>query len=146
MTIHLVKLCVGAATVDDLQVWQAGRVKKQKAAKRPVRLIHTTRQMPKRFVELRNGGSIYWVIKGAIQVRQRLLDLEQGTNADGRRCCHLVLDPTLVLVRPKRLRAFQGWRYLDPDAAPTDLSALLTKGLQGMPNAMRQELTELALI
>lgn len=147
MPLHLVKLCVGAQSIEDLAQWQAGRLaeaKKDKAG--PGQLFHTTYQAPKRTQELLDCGSIYWVIKGVIQARQRLVGFEEGTKGDGRRCCLLLLDPELVPVRPTPRRAFQGWRYLTDEDAPPDLKGGMDAGLAGMPPRMRRELAELCLL
>jgi hypothetical protein len=145
MTLHLIKLCVGAASIEDLGAWQQGRLAAQRKAGETPRLFHTTFQTPKRQPELLEGGSLYWVIKGVIQVRQRLLGFEEGHKSDGSRCCLLLLDPALVPVRPVPRRAFQGWRYLEPDDAPPDLGRS-EKGLAGLPPKMRRDLAELGLL
>jgi hypothetical protein len=108
-------------------------------------LRHRTRQMPRRADELKAGGSIYWVIKGVIQVRQRLLDLKEVRGDDGIRRCDLILDPQLVPTRPRPRRAFQGWRYLDGEDAPADLD-LRGADVEEMPAEMKQELIELGLL
>ena len=145
MTLHLVKLCVGAASIEDLAAWQSGRLAAQRKAGERPRLFHATFQMPKREADLLDGGSLYWVIKGVIQVRQRLLGFEEGTKADGSRCCLILLDPTLVPVRPVPRRAFQGWRYLDAADAPPDLGKG-GKDVASLPPKMRRDLAELGLL
>lgn len=145
MTLHLVKLCVGAPTIEDLGDWQKGRLAELKKARRPQKLFHATFQAPKRQVELLDGGSLYWVIKGFIQVRQRLVGFEDGQKNDGSPCCHLMLDPELIAVVPTPRRAFQGWRYLDGEDAPADLSGG-RDGLASMPAKMRKELADLGLL
>ena len=82
---------------------------------------HVTRMWPKREAELLNGGSIFWVIKGVILCRQKILRLDEYHSADGIRRCAIVSDPTLVRVEATPKRAFQGWRYLTADDAPSDL-------------------------
>jgi len=121
MTLHLIKLCVGATSVEDLGAWQKARLEEQRKSGLQPRLFHTTFQAPKRQDELLDGGSLYWVIKGVVQARQRLVGFEDGHKKDGSRCCLLLLDEELVPVRPVPRRAFQGWRYLSPDDAPRDL-------------------------
>lgn len=142
MTLHLLKLCVGVTSVEDLNLCQRQRRNTMPKA----RLTHKTRQMPRRAAELSNGGSIYWVIKGLIQVRQRLIALEDATMRDGRKCCDLILAPQLVPVHPVRRRAFQGWRYLDGADAPPDLESSQIQAIGKMPERLRRELVELALI
>ena len=74
MTLHMIKLSVGTEDVDDLERWQAQRLR------RTGRVFHKTRMMPRRRAELIRGGSIYWVIKGAIRCRQRLTAIEAGVD------------------------------------------------------------------
>ncbi len=105
MTLNLLKLAVGADSIADLEGFQANR---------RGRLAHVTRMVPRRAEDLLDGGSLYWVIKGQIAVRQRLEAIEPFTDADGIGRCRLVLDRTVVRVRPRPFRAFQGWRYLAP--------------------------------
>lgn len=145
-TLHLVKLCVGAASIEDLAAWQKGRLAALKKAGQPPRVVHTTFQTPKRQAELLDGGSLFWVIKGMIQARQRLIGLDEGMKDDGSRCCLLVLDEALVPVRPVPRRAFQGWRYLAPDDAPADLGGDAACDLGAMPLKMRKDLAELGLL
>lgn len=146
MTLHLVKLCVGAASIEELAEWQAGRLKSQTKGKQPPRLFHTTFQAPKRQVELLQGGSLYWVIKGLVQARQRLIGFEDGQKEDGSPCCLLMLDVPIVPVRPVPRRAFQGWRYLDAKDAPKDLKPGASDGVTAMPPKMRKDLADLGLI
>jgi hypothetical protein len=145
MALHIIKLCVGADSIEDLHAFQKDRLAAQKKAGEKQRLFHTTFQTPKRQAELLDGGSLYWVIKGTIQVRQRLVGFEEGHKSDGSRCCLLFLDATLVPVRPVPRRAFQGWRYLDSADAPADLGRA-EKQLAALPPAMRRDLTDLGLI
>lgn len=115
--VHLVKLCVGAESVDDLAAWQAsGRARGADGLPR-----HVTRMWPRRQEELLAGGCLYWVIKGAILARQRILSLEEVRGADGVLRCALVLDPDLHRTRAVPKKPFQGWRYLAPADAPADL-------------------------
>jgi hypothetical protein len=145
MTLHLIKLCVGATSIEDLATWQAEhRAFKTKRGEQ--RVFHTTFQTPKRQQELLDGGSLYWVIKGVIQCRQRLTGFEDGTKDDGSACCKLLLDPEIIPVRPQPRKAFQGWRYLAADDAPADLKANGVDGLARMPPQMRKELAALCLI
>lgn len=145
MRLHLIKLCVGAASIEDLGDWQKARAAEQKKAGETQRVFHTTFQTPKRVGDLLSGGSLYWVIKGTVQVRQRLVGFEEGTKADGSRCCLILLDKTLVPVRPVPRRAFQGWRYLDATDAPPDLGRG-DKQIAALPPQMRRELVELGLL
>lgn len=145
MTVHLVKLCVGCDTVQDLQDWQRQRLKELKRARKPAELFHRTLQTPKRREEVLDGGSLYWVIKGFVLVRQRILDLRPARKDDGTPCCAIVYDEELVSTRPQARRAFQGWRYLQAADAPVDLR-VIGKEQSDIPLAMRADLRELRLI
>lgn len=117
----MIKLCVGVEGVDDLKEWQDRRAKERKAAKLAPNPFHDTRMTPKRAEEMLAGGSLYWVIKHRIIVRQRLIGFEAATDKDGKAMCRIHLDPKLVRTQPRRKRPFQGWRYLEPADAPPDL-------------------------
>ena len=145
MTLHLVKLCVGAPSIEDLAQWQKGRLAEMKKARRPQRLYHATFQTPKRQAELLDGGSLYWVIKGVIQVRQRIVGFDEGHKTDGSRACLILIDRALVPVRPQSRRAFQGWRYFDAADAPPDLTRG-NKALAELPPKLRRDLADLGLL
>jgi Uncharacterized conserved protein len=121
--IHLVKLCVGAESVEDLAYWQKRLVAERKRYGETPFPVHHTRQTPKQADELLDGGSIYWVIKGTILVRQKIRAIETLTDRGGRPCCELVFEPELILTEPQGRKAFQGWRYLKPQDAPADLKS-----------------------
>jgi len=116
--INIVKLSVGTEDVAGLQAWQTTK----RAQAQDGLPQHITRMWPKRADEIKNGGSIYWVIKGVIQCRQKILRLDEWIGADDVRRCAIVSDPVLVRVAATPKRAFQGWRYLQPADAPADLS------------------------
>lgn len=147
MSLNLIKLSVGTDSIEDLGQWQTERLRQMKAdgVSKP-QLFHRTGQKPRRDAELLNGGSIYWVIKGMIQARQKLVGFGEGTRPDGRACCLILLDRALIPVRPTTRRAFQGWRYLQADDAPADLGGRAAGDLAGMPPGMRRELAELGLL
>ena len=145
MTVHLIKLSVGCEGVSHLREFQARRLAGKDVPGRVGEVWHRTRIGPRRRDEILDGGSIYWVIKRAVQARQRILELRSVTGEDGIERCEFILDPTIVQTRPQPRRAFQGWRYLEAADAPPDLSAL-PKGLEDIPVEMRRDLLELALI
>jgi len=146
MPLHLIKLSVGTETIADLQGWIDDKIKAQKkrGVKKPER-IHTTRMVPKRADELKDGGSIYWVIKGQIMCRELILDVRPFTDKDGIHRCKLVLDPKCIPVEPRPRAAFQGWRYLDDKEIPRDMSKM-GKGALDMPEELRRELMALGLL
>ena len=143
MTLNLIKLCVGADSIEDLARWQAGRIKEQKKKGKKPELIHVTRMTPKRADELLDGGSLYWVIKGQIAVRQKLLALKPVTK-NGVPHCGLVYEPKLVPVQRRAHRAFQGWRYFKPEDAPPDARG--KQGGAGLPEKLQAELVSLGLL
>ena len=142
MTLHLIKLCVGCESIDDLAEWIERKLaEKRKAGLKPEQ-FHVTRMVPKRIAELLDGGSLYWVIKGNVQVRQKLLDVRPFTDDEGIGRCRLVLEPRLVPTEWQPKRPFQGWRYFDPKDVPGDLK----KGRgNGLPPALAAELAGLGL-
>lgn len=145
MTLHLIKLCVGADSVKDVTDWIRERLAEKKKRGLPAEHIHTTRMMPKRADELLDGGSLYWVIRGEVLCRQRLRALRPIVDKEGIGRCELVLDPKVVKVQPRACRAFQGWRYLQPKDAAPDLERL-APGVAVMPDTLRRELRELGLL
>jgi hypothetical protein len=145
MPLHLIKLCVGCDSVADLEDWIKQKLKEKKKRGQKPEHIHTTRMMPKRADELTAGGSLYWVIRGQVACRERILDIRPTTGKDGIKRCQVVLDGKLVLVEPRPRSAFQGWRYLEAKDAPRDLSRA-APGAAKMPEQMRRELRELGLL
>lgn len=145
MSLNLIKLCVGCESVEDLEEWIALRLDQRRRAGEPVEQWHTTRMVPTRRTELLDHGSLYWVIKGSVQCRQRLLDVRPFVDDEGISRCHLVLDPEVVRTDWQPRRAFQGWRYLKPNEAPADLNS--ARGdIAAMPPKLRRELAELGLL
>jgi hypothetical protein len=131
--LHLLKLCVGCDSVEDLAEWQRKRSP----------LEHWTRNHPKRAKEITAGGSLYWVITGQIRVRQRILRLDRREDQEGVWCA-IVLGRRLVRVRPTPHRPFQGWRYLEPKDAPPDL--VKGHGGEELPEKLAAELRALGLL
>lgn len=144
MTLNLVKLCVGADSVESLQAWIDFRVEQARMAGLDSHTTHTTRMVPTRRDELLDGGSLYWVIKGKIQARQHLIDIRPFTDEAGVKRCDLVLEPRLILTQYQPKRPFQGWRYLKAADAPADVR--VGSSAETLPDAMRRDLTELCLI
>ena len=107
-------------------------------------IIHPTRNWPRRADELLDGGCIYWIIKGQMMVRQPIADMIEVKREDGRPACGIVLDPKLIPVWPRRVRIFQGWRYLEAPDAPEDLPQTLDS--EPMPTELASELRELGLL
>jgi hypothetical protein len=142
MTLHLVKLAVGVENVDAFENWLALHLREARQRGEEPVYRHTTRRMPRRAAELLEGGSLYWVVAGAIRVRQRLLGFE-AREEGGKSCCAIVLEAALIPTRAKPHRPFQGWRYLGSEDAPRDAGG---GGLAAMPPQMADELQKLGLI
>ncbi len=139
--LHMTKLCVGISDVAQLRQLQ------QERRARGEILRHLTRSFPRRADEVVDGGSLYWVIAGAMVVRQRVVAIKEEFYNDGTKCAALVFDPELVAVAGRPTKAFQGWRYLDPAAAPADLVAGQGgEGSAALPPALRRELEALGLL
>ena len=145
MALNLLKLCVGVDVIEELADHIDQRLAAMRARGETPEQVHTTRMVPKRIEELLDGGSLYWVIKGNVQVRQRLLDIRPFTDGDGISRCHLVLEPKLVTTRFQPRRPFQGWRYLTMADAPADLGGDVDE-IGDLPVEMRRELAELGLL
>lgn len=143
--VHLIKLCVGVESVDQLYQWQTMRLEQKRKSRQKAELWHTTRMMPKRREELLDGGSLYWVIKGVIRVRQRLVDIRPFVDEDKINRCRLVYEPLLVATRPQPRRPFQGWRYLKAEDTPSDMGPVQGVSEEGSAE-LRQELVELGLL
>ena len=146
MTLHLIKMCVGADSIEHLAGWQAPRLVKARERGEPEILYHFTRNMPRRAVELLDGGSLYWVIRGFVRVRQRLVEIERRTDGEGRPRCALGYEGKLVRTELRAHKPFQGWRYLTAEEAPPDvqLSGFVDEG--DLPAAMAEELRILGLL
>ncbi len=144
MALNLLKLCVGVSSVEELQAWRDFKHEENTRKGLPTEPKHTTRMVPKRIDELLDGGSLYWVIKGNVQIRQELTDIRPFTDGNGIRRCDLVLDPRLILTHWQPRRAFQGWRYLKQEDAPRDLGD--ADSAKSLPAELRVELANLGLL
>jgi hypothetical protein len=135
VSLHLLKLAVGIDDIDHLR-----QIRRVRAVERGGNWVYT-RNHPRRAQEVLAGGSIYWVIRGQIRVRQLVTGLRGERDDTGRRYCLIEVDAELVPTLPRVCRPFQGWRYLAPEDAPPDRSAPV-----GSPNRMLAELRALGLI
>ena len=145
MTLHMVKLSVGCESVADLTSWiAASKAERKRRGMRDER-IHRTRMMPKRIDEIVDGGSMFWVIKGEIKVREAILELRAVTDEAAIGHCDIVLSGELVPVEPRRLRPFQGWRYLPVADAPRDLASF-GSGMRSLPADLARDLAVLGLL
>jgi len=135
MALNLIKLCVGADGIENLEAWR------DQVAPGDRPMPHTTRMTPKRAKELLDGGSLYWVIKRVIQARQTILELEEFTDEAGIKRCTIWLDREIIPTAPTPRRPFQGWRYLKAEDAPADLS--VQTGGEDLPDDLRRKLIEI---
>jgi hypothetical protein len=138
--IHLLKLCVGAESVEDLADWQAAQAPHWPRG----RAVHVTRMWPRRAEEVLAGGSLYWVIRGVILCRQPILDLVQETGDDGITRCAIHLNPAIRRTEAAPRRPFQGWRYLSATEAPRDLRAQGGRD-EALPPTLARALAEIGL-
>ena len=145
MALHIIKLAVGCESVKELKGWVAERMQTAKKKGLPPHHIHITRMTPKRVDEVLAGGSLYWVIRGEIAARERIIAIEPFRDRDGIGRCRLVMQPKVIPVLPRPMRAFQGWRYFADGDAPPDLKSA-GAGVAAMPEPLRRELRELGLL
>ena len=139
-SLHLLKLCVGIERPEDLASWQSHR-----ALKGRTKFYHTTRMWPRREAELLKGGSLYWVMKGAITCRQPIVALEEEIGSDGIRRCRIMLHKDIILTSRAPRRAFQGWRYLEAEDAPRDLGHIDEAG-SDLPEELADELLRIGVV
>lgn len=145
MTVHLIKLCVGIDSVRQLEEYRDRRRAEMRARGMEPYDIHLTRNAPRRAEEVLDGGSLYWVIRRQIRVRQRIIGIEERRDEEGARRCALIMDTDLVRTEPRACRPFQGWRYFTVEDAPSDLAAS-GDDIDDMPEDMRRELRSLGLL
>ena len=140
--LHIIKLCVGISSVDELEDHRKTRCVKIDGMTGDFHL-HRTRMRPRRRDEIVGQGSLYWVIKGAIRCRQTITALVEEIDNEGKTCCDIIMLPKLIRTVPYPKRPFQGWRYLPAKDAPADLYA---GGEQQNDAQLAGELAELGLI
>lgn len=138
--VHMLKMAVGVTDIADLRQWQAGRVRQVDG--RDV-VPGYTRRRPRRVADVTGGGSLYWIIGGLIQVRQRVLGLLEERDEEGLLFCRILFDPVLVPTEPVPRRAMQGWRYLVPGDAPPDLGTAAAPA--ALPAELAAELSRLGI-
>jgi hypothetical protein len=142
--MHMIKLCVGVATLEELESYREERAHWWGADYGENVHVHRTRTMPKRREEMEGQGSIYWVISGVVRCRQPILRLAAAVDDQGLGCCDIIMAPDMIRTVPRPKSPFQGWRYLDPKDAPADLDASGFE--QGGSAELAEELAKLGLI
>ena len=141
MTVHLVKMAVGVSSVEHLQNMQEKCLADNNGI-----LRHFTRNKPKRFHELLDGGSIFWIIKGYIRVKQRICGFDEIFDRTKKRRCIISLDPKLVRVEMLAHKPIQGWRYMEDNFAPAAINSEYDACIDGFPDTMVNELKSLGLL
>ena len=144
MPLHLIKLAVGCESVKELKGWVAERMQSARKRGLPLHHVHITRMAPKRVEEIL-AGSLYWVIRGQIAAREKIIAIEPFRDRDGIGRCRLVMQPKVIAVLPRPMRAFQGWRYFAQSDVPPDLGSM-GAGVAAMPEPLRRELRDLGLL
>ena len=140
--LNIIKLAVGIEDIDHLAEVQKRKLADSRATNgKKARLWHRTRHGPRRAEELLDGGSMYWVIRRVITLRQ---PIDSETDEEGRKFCFIMLDPELMPTAPRRHRAFQGWRYFPGADVPPDQPK--RQGEEDFPSEMAAELRELGLL
>lgn len=145
MTIHLLRTAAGLKDLQELRDVQA-HFKTRTIKSHGNVVVVTTRHMPKRADELLQEGSLFWIVRNAIQARQTIIDVASVTDSDGQKMCQILLDPQIIRVLPVAQKAVQGWRYLDPAKAPRDLGVLGGANDDIPPEDMAAELKALGLL
>ena len=143
--IHMIKLCVGVASLEELEGYREERAHWWGADYGEDVHVHRTRTRPKRAAEMEGVSSIYWVISGVIRCRQPILRLAEAIDEQGIPCCDIIMSPELVRTMPRPKGPFQGWRYLDPRDAPADVDEVGGFAEEGSLE-LAEELARLGLI
>lgn len=134
--MHIIKLCVGVSSFEELESYREERAHWWGADYGEDVHVHRTRTMPVKAKAIEESGSIYWVISGVVRCRQKILRLAAATDGEGRACCDIVMSPQLVRVVPRPKGPFQGWRYLKPEDAPSDIRAGAGDGAPEIADAL----------
>ena len=146
MSLNIIKLAVGIRDINHLKKVQETRHKTSELMIDGIKqLFHMTRNTPKRSNEILKGGSIFWVIRGVVQIRQPIIGIKKMKNELGKPVCAIILEQNLIRTIPKIVRAFQGWRYLSSKESPTDLQDKSSSN-SSLPAEMVKELKVLGLL
>jgi len=68
LSYHLKKIAVGIESIDRLKIRQ------KMIFETYGKIVHSTRNMPKQKAELIKTGSMFWIIKRYVLVRQKILN------------------------------------------------------------------------
>ncbi len=143
MAVNLLKTAAGLKELPELVERQAPHIFKYEGKKATWAY---TRYVPKRAEEiLQSGGSIYWILKNRIQVRQKILGFEQVVENDDS-WCKIIVEPQLWRTLSVQKRAIQGWRYFEGKPVPKDRGLYLSGQDDEPPAEMAEELRKAGLL
>ena len=145
-TINIVKLAVGIQSVEELALMQR-QFLSEAGTNSNNGFYHSTKLMPKKHEAIVKSGSLYWVIKGVICARQKIVAITKQEDADGIKRCKIFLDNSIIKTTPIRKKPFQGWRYLKKNRTPTDIANPVTSTFEtDIPLKLQQQLLEVGLL
>ena len=145
-TVNIVKLAVGIQSVEELALIQR-QFLNQPGIHANGGFYHSTKLMPKKHEAIVKSGSLYWVIKGVICARQKILSITKQEDADGIKRCKIFLDNSIIKTAPVRKKPFQGWRYLKKNRTPADITDPVTTTFDDdIPLKVQQQLLEVGLL
>ncbi len=148
MSVHLIKLIVGCADLEEYAQWQTRQEVDYEDSPSGRAVACLTRFMPKRADEvLRGGGSLYRVLKSRVVCRQKICGFEMVKTAHKGSMCAIMLEPEIITTVNAPHRPFQGWRYFDPAKAPADRGGYILGGENDEPpEEMAEELKAAGLL
>ncbi len=132
--LHMSRVAFGCDSLADLET-----IVDQRAVGGEINL--TTRYLPKRHAAILDGGSMFWIIKHQIVARALIVGFR---DADGGKI-DIITKAQVIRVAPRPKRAHQGWRYLEPKDAPSDLYDSF-EGADAMPAELTGKLSDLGII
>lgn len=137
------KLVVGMDNLEDFFNWQQNEIFDYYGQRA---IPCWTRYKPKEAENiLREGGSIYRVLKNRIQCRYKILGFEMVETSAGKKCM-IVQDAQMIQTISTPRRSFQGWRYLKVSDIPADIGPYDPAYVQEVPKDMEQDLREAGLL
>ena len=144
--VNIVKLAVGVRSVEELALIQK-RFLNQPGGQISKGFYHSTKLMPKKHEAIVESGSLYWVIKGVICARQKIVEIIKQEDTDGVKRCRIYLGNSIIKTTPIRKRPFQGWRYLKKNRTPADIIDPITANFDDdIPLEVQQQLLEVGVI
>lgn len=140
----MIKLVVGVSDLDEFLEIQKRCIVDFEG--QPANAVNT-RFKPKRAEEVLNGGSLYRVIKNKIVCRQKIIGFSSWESPDKGTQTLIMVEPTVIQTYSTPKRPFQGWRYLEPAAAPKDRGIYLGNNQrEEIPPDLESDLAEAGLL